>query len=127
LASSNASTIAIVWPTPTLVLAGSLYAASKSVGKYPLVGTLVASGWPELSTRTKEWQRASPGAALGQTFACSKRMDRPVFTLALSDAPGPVMAVGGSGLSDEHAANVASTAMLNNVRAWSNMMVFSGE
>jgi hypothetical protein len=54
-------------------------------------------------------------------------MDRPVFTLALSDAPGPVMAVGGSGLSDEHAANVASTAMLNNVRAWSNMMVFSGE
>jgi len=39
----------------------------------------------------------------------------------LSDALGPVIAVGVVGLSEEHAANAASAAMLNSVRAWSNI------
>ncbi|GAC1485059.1 MAG: hypothetical protein NVS1B5_06080 [Gemmatimonadaceae bacterium] len=81
----------------------------------------VASGWPELSTRTNEWQRASPAAALGQTLAWTKRIDKPAF--ALNDALGPVIAVGG--LSGEHAANAATAPMLSSVRAWSNIMVFS--
>src|SRR5881398_459630 len=104
----------MVWPTPLLALAAArLYADCKSAGPYPL-GVTVGCGAPDGSTRTNEWQRASPGAELGQTLACRKRIAWPVL-LTLAVLLGPVMTEGT--LSAEHAANAARAVMLRNERA----------
>lgn len=94
-----------------------MYALCKSVGTYPL-GVTDGCGWPAASTRTREWQRAVPGSALGQTLACNNFIDCPVFAL-----PSDAVAVIGAGLSDEQAAKAASPAMLTSVRACSDIVV----